>query len=300
MSLKRVARRLNYKEKNLYYEIQSFGLCNQLFCLACGLANGSVAHKSVVIRGIYPDMTSLVCVHLDVFIDLEATNRNLAPIGTKLLQCEKGVRFHHANMFATSDTQRKLQETCLQAIVFSQTIREIALNSAPKEPFYALHFRLDVDAVLFYCAGVEVYQKWINLTNQNQEKEAREIVSSQIEIHKQWIINKITQYADAVLQNCTQNKTPIYVLTAIGKKNIHLGQNDLVEWAFSEFEKKVAPHALVRNSHQLENQGREYFAAIELCIACLPHSIGFIASSGSTFSETIKLRIGAQKLVCVV
>lgn len=297
--MQKITKRCNSNEKNLYFDVESFGLCNQLFSLACGVADAIVARKNAVFRGFYPDMVCSNCVSLDVLLNLDETNRNLAVFETKILKANKHVRFRIPNMFATSDVQQKLQEDCLKSLCFCDEIQKSAREIAPKTKFYCVHFRLDVDAVLFYCAGFEIYKKWISLTNNKREQEARELVSSQIKIHKNWIQDKIQQYVDAIEKKCLQVDIALFFLTAIGKKNIHLGQNDLIEWAFLELESKLTHRTILRNKTNSTDQ-RELAAAVELCVACLPDCIGFIASSGSTFSKTIQLRIAEEKLLCIV
>jgi len=300
MTFKHVARRIDPNLKFLCFDIQSYGLCNQLFSLACAVADGSTIKIPVKFRGIYPDMISSQCVSIETFLDIEETNKNLQPFNTKILTMEKGDRIHRANIFALNDKQKELQQQCLKALVFSQHIRQFAVQCAPKESFYCVHFRLDVDMILFYRAGPKIYHQWINLTDLRHEKEARNIVVEQIAKNREWIRERIQLYVAAIFEKCSVLDAPIYVLTAIGKPTVHLGQNDLVEWAFREFESAVAPHCLVRCAQEQNTFGREYAAAVELCVACLPHSLGFIGSSGSTFSETIRIRNPPEKLLSVV
>lgn len=301
MTFKHIARRIDTSIEFLYFDIQSYGLCNQLFSLACAVADGSIARKPVAFRGIYPDITSINFIPIQTFIDVDETNKNLAPLGTKILTMVKNAqRLVRPNMFAVNDVQAKLQKDCLKALVFSSDIRKNAQDCTPKEPFYCIHFRLDVDMLLFYRAGVNIYHTWIGLTGLKRESDARNIVINQIEKNREWLNDRIQAYASAVLEQCQNINAPIYVLTAIGKPTVHLGQNDSMEWAFLDFEKKVAPHRLIRCAQKENHIGREYAAAVELCVACSPQLIGFVASGGSTFSETIRIRNEPEKLLTVV
>jgi len=301
MSFQRIARRVNPNVSFLYFDIQSYGLCNQLFSMACGIADGSQMKKPVAFRGLYPDMTSSRFLPIETFIDVEATNRQISDLGTKILTMVKGgPRMVRANMFASNDWQRNLQQKCLQLFVFSNAIQKKANELAPQAPFYCIHFRLDVDMLLFYRAGPDVYHKWIGLTDLKRENDARNIVIDQIEKNRDWIRERIKAYVDAVNEHCVDASAPIYVLTGIGKTNIHLGQNDLMEWAFNEFQQALAMKSLVRGTKMENLIGREYAAAVELNVACHPNVLGFIGSSGSTFSETIRLRNKPEKFLAVV
>ncbi len=301
MSFKRIARRVNPAIKYFYFDIQSYGLCNQLFSMACAIADGSNAQMPIAFRGIYPDMTSSQFIPIEIFIDVEQTNNNIALLGTRILAMVKSnSRLLRCNMFAATEWQKRLQQQCLRSLVFSEPIRNKALDYAPKEPYYCIHFRLDVDMLIFYRAGPTTYHLWIGLTVLKREEDARNIVKNEIEKNKDWIRERIKAYADAVIEQCVNVERPIYVLTGIGKPTIHLGQNDLMEWAFQEFSTLVQPRTLVRCAQTENNIGREYAAAVELNVACMPNMIGFIGSSGSTFSETIRIRNTPEKMLMVV
>jgi hypothetical protein len=289
----RVARR-KAVPKSLLYNVKTYGLCNQLFCMACALADGVHRQSSVAFTGFYPNMNSAEQVPIRRLLDVPKTNANL--VGTAIVDepLLDGTELGCITMFPTSPWQKRYQAVCLRALVFADEITIAARRLCPAGQFYCVHFRLDIDCVIYTCCGSDVYHAWLEHTQRGNEAAARRIAHDAVEQHKPWIDEHVTRYAAAVETSCINTALPVMTLTAIGKPGLLLGQNDLIEWAFQQFQQSLAPRRVVRNTNVV-SLGREYSAAIELNIACAPTCVGFIGSRGSTFSDTIKLRIDAAK-----
>jgi hypothetical protein len=201
-------------------------------------------------------------------------------------------------MFPKTAWQSTHRDSCIRSLVFSDEIMQMAQGLCLNESFYCVHFRLDIDLVLYECGGNDIYHKWLHLTDAKNEVEARKIASEQVERHVPWIQALVAQYAQAVQSKCVDATLPIIALTAIGKP-VLLGQNNLMEWAFQEFQHALTPRRVLRNT-SFPSLGREYSAAVELNIACDSRCVGFLGSEKSTFSDTINMRIDVSKqLGCV-
>jgi hypothetical protein len=290
--MKRVAKRkvLLSNDPTLFFTTQSLGLCNQLYAVACSLAEGIESKVPVAFKGFFVDMTSANFVCMSRLLNVDATNQNLKEKGTKIVIKEGP--FVKAAIFPQKQCHNDYQVFCLRSLVFSDEICHLAATLVPKEPYYCVHFRLDIDFVLFYRSGLSKYREWLMYTSRTQEAHARAIAESEVKLHCEWIREWVARYVATVVAKCVDATAPIVALTAIGKP-VMLGQNDLVEWAFLEFERALAPRRVLRNT-SFASPGREYSAAVEMNIACADRCLGFIASDSSTFSHTIKLRIADE------
>lgn len=292
---KTVARRRVANCDNVrYYNIQSFGLCNQLFAIGCALADGIHYRTDVCFRGFHPDMTMKTYIGIERLLNIEETNANLQ--GTTIVVKEE-TRYKKGEIFPSTEWQRQYQETCIRALVFSNEISSLARSLTPNDLYYCLHFRLDIDFVVF-LSGYPTYRKWIQLTNQQREVDARKVAAEQVAKHKPLLQARILQYIDSAKKFFANQSASIVVLTAIGK-SVMFNQNNLMEWAFEEFNAALQSRTIIRNT-QFSSPGREYSAAVELNIACNEKCIGFIGSSGSSFSDTIRMRTDHSKYLCVV
>lgn len=301
MTTRKVAKRIVVtpivESTELCYDIQSFGLCNQIFSIGCALADGIHYKKNICIRGFCPEMTSKNILSIERLLNVGETNQNL--VGTKIVVTKPDARlqFVKGEMFAKTEWQQKYQELCIKALVFSKEIINIANQLTGNENYYCVHFRFDIDCIVF-LSGIAIYHEWITLTDAKREKEARQLAEKQIEKHRPWIEAKLQNYINNVQKFFVDENVKIVVLTSIGK-NVMLNQNDLVEWIYKDFEKALHSRVLHRNTN-FASPGREYSAAVELNIACNPKCVGFIGCSGSTFSATIKMRIDPKKHLSVV
>lgn len=279
------------------YTTQSFGLCNQIFIIGCAIADGIHYKTAVSFQGFCPEMTSKNFVSIEKLLNLEKTNKNLATKGTRIV-VKRGGRLVKSTMFPETDWQKAHQTECIRLLVFSDEILKLSKSLSQNTPYYCVHFRLDIDVLLFNRSGPDIYLQWISLTDRKFEQEARKLASAQVEIHKEWIKQHVSTYVNAVKQYCKDESLPIVTLTAIGKQ-VMLKQNDLMEWAFQEFATALAPRKIVRNT-EFKSIGREYSAAVELNIACNENCVGFIGANQSTFSSTINMKIHPSKQLCNV
>ena len=307
MSVRRVPRRKTTTTleiqlpKIMFYDCKSYGLCNQLFCIACSLADAINANANIAFQGFYPEMTSANHVSIERLLNLTKTNENLAAKHIKVLVRQSPNGHYNGNdIFPKTPWQVEHRNFCLRALVFSDEIVNAASSLCLNEPFYCVHFRLDIDVVICQFGGLDVYHKWLHLTDERNEVEARKIATEHVEQHRAWIREPVGTFVEIVRAKCTNTSAPIIVLTPIGKPMVLLGQNDLMEWAFQEFQQSLAPPRRVVRNTGFASLGREYSAAVELNIACDSRCIGFIGSVGSTFSDLINMRIDAAKqLGCV-
>lgn len=287
-----------------HYNTQSYGLCNQLFIVACALADGMHYRQPVSFSGFYPDMTSARCVGIDQLLDVAETNRNLVDTSILLPAIVKSAGGGGgATMFPRTEWQREHHAACLRALVFCEPILTLANSLAPKNYYYCVHFRLDIDMVLFYRSNIQMYHHWLRLTSQGSAIQARRVASDCVEEHKEWILQRVSLYVDALQRHCADKTLALVVLTAIGKPNIMLGQNDLLEWTYCKLRDTLLQNGwqgAVQRNAAFPSIGREHSAAVELCVACNERCVGFVASGGSTFSETIKARIAPERHLCTI
>jgi hypothetical protein len=247
----------------------------------------------VALKGFYPDMLSSESVDIEQLLDLPRTNANL--IGTALV-AQHGTAYTAIGMHTFSKERVTMREFILRALVFAAPIRALAASISPPGRYYCVHYRLEVDVVVYYRKRAQ-YAALIEHTRNNLP-EALRIARETIDQNREWIIDQVHHYAHVVQMLCRESTLPVFVLTAVGKP-LFGGLNDTMEWAYTEFASLVHPKTLVRNN-SFPSIGREHAAAVELNVACNENCAGFIATDGSTFSRTIMTRIDPSKSLYTV
>ena len=150
--------------------------------------------------------------------------------------------------------------------------------------------------IVFKHFGLKKYTRWVGSLHRRDLQRARLQAQEAIDKQRDWILICIKQCLTAIEQFCVDPSLPIVVLTGIGKPNTMSGLNDMMLWAL-EMLRSECPRAIC--TKQFDSVGREWSAAVELCVATHTDCAGFIPAAGSTFSATICLRLPADK-VCPV
>lgn len=282
----------------LYFQVCNLGLCNQLYCLVSAIVEGIFAQKNVCVEGFYVNLASKETAKLEVLLDIEKTNVALLKHGTQIVTGNDAQTYIVAPMHQHDPQKRKWRSQLLKELVFSNQITSLARELGGEKSYYCVHFRLEIDVILYYRDRTKYWQV-LDLVAQNDISAAKKIVDEIVQWHKPWIDDQVRHYANAVNIVCNNHQHPIVLLSAIGKPVLG-GLNDAVEWTLKRFSELLTPRRQVIRHTSFPTLGREYSAAVELNIACGENCAGFIATNGSTFSATIIQRISAERQLYVL
>jgi hypothetical protein len=144
------------------------GLCNQLYLLTNHIHNAYLTGKKIYIHKFNIDIFKKNRVNVDLVFDLEKTNENLKQLtGIELISLDppKVITFI-PKLFIYPVSSISI----LNCLEFNKSIVEkVETFKRMYKSYYAIHFRIEIDVILHYTYGKQVYNKFMDLANNNQE-----------------------------------------------------------------------------------------------------------------------------------
>lgn len=196
------------------------GLCNQLYLITNHIHRCYTINKQIYIHKFNLDIFKKNRVSIKFVLDIETTNKNLKRLTGK-------------NILASQPPEiiSSMQQLCiypvssieiLNCLAFNQDIVNLVETIKYRNldyDYYGIHFRLDIDAILHYTFGKEIYNKYMDLSNQDT------ILAEQFfeTLNK----NKIESYCNFLIQQYIRSVEQFgfdkiwYICTSLLKWDIH-------------------------------------------------------------------------------
>ena len=248
------------------------GLCNQLYLITNHIHDAYIKNVNLFIHKINIDIFKKERVPTDQVLDIPKTNENIKKlIGNDILILKYPNIVEYIPKLCIYPVSSIPFLNCLE---FNQLILEnvnkIKLNF--NKDYYAIHFRLDTDAVLHYTFGKKIYTQFM-------ENENRLVYFNSLDQ------NKIKDYCNFLLKQYIQfikqfgfDKT-WYISTSLTKEGIH----DPMIIYLKELLHFITSNGGVYYIPQKVYPQRELNALIDLLI--LRDCQKLIGFEGSSFSE---------------
>ena len=248
------------------------GLCNQLYLITNHIHDCYNKNVRLYINKINIDIFKKERVPVDQVLDIPKTNEKLQElIGVKILASFPPKIIETIPKLCIYPVSSIEILNCLE---FNESILKIVDNLKKEflNGYNAIHFRLDVDAIIHYVFGKEVYSTFMDLGDKNGFFE--KLNQNKIDCYCSFLMK---QYFNFILQFGFDK--PWYISTSITKWDVH---NPMLRWL------QLLTNFIISNGgfyyipHRVYNQ-RELCALVDLIM--LRDSVKLIGFEGSSFSE---------------
>lgn len=256
-----------------YYEPYG-GLCNQLYLITNHIHDCYNKGVQLYIDKINVDIFNKKRISANQVLDIHKTNENIKNlIGKELLIQEKPETIEFIPRLCIYPVSSIELLNCLE--FHPNILQEVeSLKSKFSDSYFAVHFRLDIDAIIHYTHGKEVYNTFMKLNTQQAFEYFKQLDQQKIKGYCQFLMK---QYY-ILISKIGFNK-PWYICTSITKWIIH--EPMLV------YLKKLVGFILENNCTyfipELIYKDRELNALVDLIM--LRDSVAYVGFEGSSFSE---------------
>ena len=263
-----------------YYEPYG-GLCNQLYLITNHIHDCYTKGNSLFIHKINIDIFHKKRVHANQVLDISKTNENIKNlIGYEILieQQPETIEFiPRLCIYPVSSIEflncLEFHKNILQEV---ENIKGCIHKQNPDMcNYFAVHFRLDIDAIIHYTFGKEIYNTFMGITDKLESLEYFNKLDQ--EKIKRYCSFLMRQYY-LLISKIGFNK-PWYICTSITKWVIHepmrVYLNKVVNFILENHGSYFIP--------EIVYQDRELNALVDLLI--LRESSAYIGFEGSSFSE---------------
>jgi len=263
------------------------GLCNQLYLITNHIHDCYNKDVQLFIDKVNVDIFKKNRINADTFFDIDKTNENIFKLTNKMILIKEKpeiVTFiPKLCIYPVSSIEflncLEFHGSILQNV---ESIKSQFINK--KNPsYFAIHFRLDIDAIVHYVFGKEIYNTFMDLcnTNKTQAKEYFQTLDQyKIKVYCSFLMR---QYY-LLISKIGFNK-PWYICTSITKWKIHdpmiIYLKKLINFIVENGGEYYIP--------ELVYQERELNALVDLLI--LRDSEKMIGFEGSSFSEGYCLKV---------
>jgi hypothetical protein len=265
------------------------GLCNQLYLITNHIHDAYNKGVELFINKFNVDIFNKKRVPVEEVIDINKTNENILNLcGKKILKTE------------CPETDEYIPRLCiypvssiefLNCLEFHGSILSDVnkLKSIFPNGYYSIHFRLDIDAIIHYTFGKEVYNEFMDLCN-NSPILAKEFFNTLNKEKIEKYCNFLMHQYFLLVKHFGFDKT-WYISTSITKDNIHepmkIYLNLLTNYILDNKGVYYIPPKIY--------QERELNALVDLLV--LRDSEKMIGFEGSSFSEGYCLKVNSIRKV---
>jgi hypothetical protein len=254
------------------------GLCNQLYLLTNHIHNAYSLGKRIYIHKFNIDIFKKTRIPFRDIFDIKKTNENLKQLtGIEELISTKQPEI--INFIPKLCIYPVSNVNILNCLEFNETKIKMVKTVQDKlgKNYYAIHFRLEADCILHYTYPPEVYNKFMDLSNVNEQLAIDFFDSLDKKVINEYCIFLMKQYI-SFIYTFGFSKT-WYISTNVTKNSIHdyfkVYLNDLINF-------------IIKNGgnyfiSELIYKERELNALVDLLI--LRDSSKMIGFQGSSFSE---------------
>ena len=264
------------------------GLCNQLYLITNHIHDAYNKNVKLFIHKFNIDIFKKERVSISEVLNIEKTNQNLRRLtGKEILILNSPEIVEYIPKLCIYPVSSIEILSCLE---FNESIVECVNNVKIQINNYnAIHFRLDIDAVLHYAFEKDVYNKFMDFANINIELAEK--------YYKSLDQNKIKQYCDFLM------KQYITFIKHFGFDKVWYICTSITKWKIHD---PMLPFLKMLTDFILENGGvyyiplkiypqRELNALVDLLI--LRDSEKMIGFEGSSFSEGYCYKVNSIRKV---
>ena len=190
------------------------GLCNQLYLITNHLVDAINLNKKIYINKVNIDIFKKNRINACDFFDLVKTSENIKKLtGKDIILFEKPINFTIPKLCIYPVNSIEI----LNCLEFQEKFLNLSLSV---KEFNAIHFRLELDAIIHYLFSTKVYDDFMNKCNNNSL--SKDFIKKFMELSevKDYINFLLKQYFDFILK-ISNNASSWYICTLIGKKEIH-------------------------------------------------------------------------------
>jgi hypothetical protein len=261
------------------------GLCNQLYLITNHIHDAFNKNKKLYIHKVNIDIFKKERILACDFFNIDATNEKLKQLTGRYILEPK-----------MPEIVKSIPKLCiypvssieiLNCLTFNKSIIEKMNSLKIKNGYYAVHFRLDIDAIVHYTFGKEIYNQFMDLCNVGEAKKYFELLD-QLKIER-YCSFLLEQYFTFILK-FGFDKT-WYISTSITKWEIH---DPMVKYLklFTDFITNGGGKYYIPPKIYPQ---RELNALVDLLI--LRDSECLIGFEGSSFSEGYCLKVNSIRKV---
>jgi len=260
------------------------GLCNQLYLITNHIHDAYNKGLKLFIHKFNIDIFKKNRIHADKVFDFEKTNENLKQLLGKdliILKCPDLIE-HIPKLCIYPVSSIEI----LNCLHFNSDIMKTVsgIQSTFPSGYYGVHFRLDIDAVLHYTFGKEIYTTFMNS-------------SSPIEYFNGLDQTKIENYCQYLLRSYLTFISqfgfdkPWYICTSILKSSIHAPMVKYLKEFIDFISNNNGKYFISNNKYP----DRELNALVDLLV--LRDSEKMIGFEGSSFSEGYCYKVNSIRKV---
>ena len=271
-----------------YYEPFA-GLCNQLYLITNHIHSAYVQGKKIYIHKFNIDIFKKNRIPASEFFDLHLTNLNLEKLlGPKPIETEMPGEIENIPQLCIYPVSSIEILNCLE---FNENVnlKVKTIKGNFPDGYYSIHFRLDIDAIIHYTFGKDIYTRFMDLANNSLE--------SAMEYFQSLDLNKMNKYCSFLM------KQYFYFLLKMGFDKTWYISTSLTKWDIHNpmipFLKQLVDFILnnggVYYISPVIYQDRELNALVDLLV--LRDSIKLIGFEGSSFSEGYCLKVNTIRKV---
>jgi len=265
------------------------GLCNQLYLITNHIHDAYNKGVELFINKFNVDIFNKKRVPVEEVIDINKTNENILNLcGKKILKTECPETVEYIPRLCIYPVSSIEFLNCLEfhGSILSDVNK---LKSIFQNGYYSIHFRLDIDAIIHYTFGKEVYNEFMDLCN-NSSILAKEFFNT---LNKQRIekyCNFLMHQYFLLIKHFGFDKT-WYISTSITKDNIH----EPMKIYLNLLTKFILDNKGIYYIPPKIYQERELNALVDLLV--LRDSEKMIGFEGSSFSEGYCLKVNSIRKV---
>ena len=269
-----------------YYEPFA-GLCNQLYLITNHIHDCYNKGTKLFIHKVNIDIFKKERILASEFFDIDATNQKLKQLtGKYILEPEM------------PEIVKSIPKLCiypvssieiLNCLTFHESIIKKMESIKIKPKYYAVHFRLDIDAIVHYTFGKEIYNQFMDLCNTDihmAKKYFENLDQTKIERYCSFLLK---QYFSFVNQFGFDK--PWYICTSITKWEIHDPMIPFLKLFIDHILKGGGSYYIPPKIYRQ----RELNALVDLLI--IRDSEKMIGFEGSSFSEGYCLKVNSIRKV---
>jgi hypothetical protein len=252
------------------------GLCNQLYLITNHVHDAFLKHTTIYINKVNIDIFHKERIPASEFFDIPKTNENLKKIfGKDIIETKLPEVVRHIPKLCIYPVSNIEILNCLE---FNKEVLGCVdkVKSSLKN-YNSIHFRLDLDAVIHYTFGKNVYSEFMELNNKDPLLALKYFNSLDQELIEKYCSFLMGQYFAFLskfgFENCW------YISTSITKNEIH---KPTEKYLIALVNFIIANNGTYMIPHKFYNQ-RELNALVDLLI--LRDSCKMIGFEGSSFSE---------------
>jgi hypothetical protein len=251
------------------------GLCNQLYLITNHIHSAYLNNQQIYINKFNIDIFNKKRIPASGIFDLEKTQENLIKLlGTNVLTLKK------------PKIVENIPRLCIYPVSSVEILNALEFNSVfktNKKFENGVHFRLDTDCILHYTFGENVYNKFMDLANTN-EQQAKDYF---LNLNRQTIENYcnflIGEYIKLISEIGFEKEW--YICTSVGKDPLNIFTKGYLDYFTNFIESKGGKWYITPKQFK----ERELNALVDLLV--LRDCKNLIVFEGSSFSEGYCLKV---------